>query len=68
MNGQTRPVLVLGIINAQAVLAASRATLDRAKHRLDTLALYPKPVKTRTTRILITPWLFHLPFLWRFDG
>jgi hypothetical protein len=42
--------------------------LERAKRRLDTLALYPVPVRTGTVSILVTPWLFRLPWFRRFDG
>jgi hypothetical protein len=45
-----------------------RAALARARARLDTLDLYPAPVRMRFVRILVTPWFFRLPFLRRFDG
>jgi hypothetical protein len=45
-----------------------RAVLGRAKARLDTLALYPRPVKLRGVRILCPGWLFRLPWFRRFDG
>lgn len=48
---------------------AEQAALDAAKARLDTLSLYPTPVKLRrTVRIFTTPWLFRLPWFSRFDG
>jgi hypothetical protein len=45
-----------------------RAALDRARARLDSLDLYPAPVRMRFVRILVTPWFFSLPLLRRFDG
>jgi hypothetical protein len=42
--------------------------LDRAKRRLDRLDFYPRPVRIDHVRILVTPWLFHLPWFRRFDG
>ena len=42
--------------------------LDRAKQRLDRLDLYPRPVRIAHVRILVTPWLFRLPWFRRFDG
>jgi hypothetical protein len=42
--------------------------LDRAKMRLDQLDLYPRPVRIEHVRILVTPWLFRLPWFRRFDG
>ena len=47
---------------------ARRAALERAKSRLDELALYPRPVSLRGVRILVVPWLFRLPWFRRFDG
>lgn len=47
---------------------AKRAALDRAKARLDELALYPRPVSLRGVRVWIVPWLFRLPWFRRFDG
>ena len=44
------------------------AALERAKARLDRLALYPEPVRTDRVRILHTPWLFRIPGLRRFRG
>jgi hypothetical protein len=48
--------------------AAERATIARAKARLDRLALYPAPVDVRRVRVLHVPALFALPWFRRFDG
>ena len=48
--------------------AAARAKLARAKARLDTLDLYPRPVRMRRVRLVSAPWLFRLPWFRRFDG
>jgi len=48
--------------------AQERAVLGRAKARLDTLALYRRPVSLRGVRILCPGWLFRLPWFRRFDG
>jgi hypothetical protein len=50
------------------VTAAARAKLARAKARLDTLDLYPEPVRMRRVRLVSAPWLFRLPWFRRFDG
>jgi hypothetical protein len=42
--------------------------LIRAKARLDTLRLYPRPVRIDRVRVFVTPWLFRLPWFRRFDG
>jgi hypothetical protein len=42
--------------------------LARAKARLDTLDLYPRPVRVERVRVLVAPWLFRLPFLRRYHG
>ncbi|HEX8205952.1 MAG TPA: hypothetical protein VF587_07845 [Solirubrobacteraceae bacterium] len=42
--------------------------IDGAKRRLDTLALYREPVRTRHVRVLSTPWLFRIPGFRRFGG
>ena len=47
---------------------AEREALAAAKERLDRLALYPRPVSLRGVRLVVAPWLFHLPWLRRFDG
>ncbi len=49
-------------------LADARQTLERAKERLDRLALYPRPVAIERVRILVWPRAFALPWLRRFDG
>jgi hypothetical protein len=45
-----------------------RAALVRAKARLDRLDLYPRAVALRHVRVAVVPWLFHVPWLRRFDG
>ncbi len=45
-----------------------RIALSRAKDRLDTLPLYERPVRIDRVKILCAGWLFHLPWLRRFDG
>ncbi len=47
---------------------AVRAVLERAKVRLDALALYDRPVRIDTVRVLAPGWLFRLPWFRRFDG
>jgi hypothetical protein len=47
---------------------AARAKLAQAKARLDTLDLYPRPVRVRRVRLVSAPWLFRLPWFRRFDG
>jgi len=49
-------------------LTGQQALLERAKARLDRLALYPRPVSIDAARIILAPWLFRLPWLRRFDG
>jgi hypothetical protein len=44
------------------------AALARAKGRLDRLDLYPRPVSMRRVHVLVTPFLFRLPWFRRFDG
>lgn len=48
--------------------AARSLSLARAKARLDTLDLYPRPVGLRFVRLLVVPQLFRLPRFRRFDG
>ncbi len=48
--------------------AAQAEALRRAKARLDTLALYPAPVRIGRVRVVVVPWLFRLPWFRRFDG
>ena len=43
-------------------------SLERAKTRLDRLALYPQPVRIERVRVLVWPQLFRLPWFRRFDG
>ena len=50
------------------VSPAAAAALERARRRLDTLTLYPRPVRTRGVTVMATPWLFALPWFRRFDG
>ena len=45
-----------------------REALERAKARLDTLSLYPRPVRTDRVRVLVAPWFFRLPGLRRYHG
>jgi hypothetical protein len=51
-------------------LSADRTAgaLARCKTRLDALRLYPRPVRLRFVRVVVTPWLFRLPWFRRFDG
>ena len=46
----------------------ARAALERARMRLDSLSLYPTPVRTERVRIVTAPWLFRLPRLQRYQG
>jgi hypothetical protein len=50
------------------VRPAHRAALARAKARLDTLDLYPRPVRIERVRVHVAPWFFRLPGLRRFHG
>jgi hypothetical protein len=50
------------------VKQAERDAILRAKARLDTLDLYPRPVDVRRVRIVHSPWLFRLPGFTRFRG
>jgi hypothetical protein len=49
-------------------LPGEREALERAKGRLDRLALYPSPVDMRGVRIVVVPWLFRVPGFRRFRG
>ncbi len=40
----------------------------RAKARLDTLDLYPEPVRIERVRLLHAPWFFRVPGLRRYHG
>ena len=42
--------------------------LQRARARLDPLALYPRPVRIDRVRVRVTPWFFRLPGLRRYHG
>jgi len=42
--------------------------LARAKARLDTLDLYPEPVRVDRVRVLVVPWVFRLPGMRRYGG
>jgi hypothetical protein len=44
------------------------AALARAKARLDTLHLYPRPVRIDGVRIHVAPWFFRAPGMRRFHG
>jgi hypothetical protein len=46
----------------------TRATLERARARLDTLDLYPRPVRLAHVRVITAPLLFRLPWFSSFDG
>ena len=48
--------------------ARHREALRRAKARLDTLSLYPTPVRTDRVRVVVAPWFFRLPGLRRYHG
>lgn len=48
--------------------AAQAEILGRAKARLDTLSLYPRPVRIDRARIVVAPALFRLPWFRSFDG
>jgi hypothetical protein len=48
--------------------ASKREAVERARRRLDTLDLYPRPVRIGRVRIVVAPWLFRLPFMKRWDG
>ena len=45
-----------------------RQLLAAAKARLDLLALYPRPVSLARVHLLVSPAVFRLPWLRRFDG
>lgn len=47
---------------------AARAALERARARLDTLDLYPRPVRIGRVRVVACPALYRLPWFARFDG
>ena len=49
-------------------LPGERAALERAKARLDRLALYPRPVRIERVRVLVAPAFFRIPGYRRFHG
>jgi hypothetical protein len=50
------------------VTPATRTAVERARARLDTLDLYPRPVRIAGVRVLVAPLLFRLPWFRSFDG
>ncbi len=48
--------------------AVARPVLERAKARLDTLDLYPSPVRIDRVRLVVFPFYFRLPPFRRFKG
>ncbi|MGZ8694359.1 MAG: hypothetical protein ACXWYS_02840 [Gaiellaceae bacterium] len=50
------------------MLPHHREALARAQARLDTLSLYPSPVRTERVRVRVAPWFFRLPGLKRYHG
>jgi hypothetical protein len=50
------------------VTPQARAALERARARLDTLDLYPRPVRTARVGVVVAPLLFRLPWFRSFDG
>ena len=52
----------------RATSSDERAALERARRRLDRLALYPRPVRVERVRIVTLPALFRLPLLRRYRG
>jgi hypothetical protein len=46
----------------------ARASLTRAKGRLDQLGLYEHPVRIGRVWVVSAGWLFRLPWFRRFDG
>ena len=49
-------------------LPGERAALERAKARLDRLALYPEPVAIDRVRVLVSPLFFRIPGYGRYHG
>lgn len=45
-----------------------REALRRAQARLDSLSLYPRPVRIDRVSIRVAPWFFRLPLLRRYHG
>lgn len=50
------------------MLPAHAEALARGKARLDTLSLYPRPVRIDRVRVQVAPWFFRLPGLRRYHG
>ena len=50
------------------MLARHREALARAQARLDTLSLYPAPVRVDRVRVRVSPWFFRVPGLRRYHG
>ena len=50
------------------MVSEAGAALERARARLEPLALYPRPLRMRFVRIVVAPWLFRLPWFRRFVG
>ncbi len=50
------------------MLARHREALARAQARLDTLSLYPAPVRVDRVRVRVAPWFFRVPGLRRYHG
>ena len=47
---------------------APDSRLHRARARLGTLSLYPRPVRIERVRIVVAPWFFRIPGLRRYHG
>jgi hypothetical protein len=58
-----RPIIDFTRMNEE-----THQALVRAKARLDTLDLYPRPVDTGPVRVVVAPWFFRLPRLRRYRG
>jgi hypothetical protein len=56
------------LVGNTAAVHSPDPRLLRAKTRLDRLALYPTPVRLDRVHLVVTPWLFRLPWFRRFDG
>ncbi len=50
------------------MLEEHRASLIRAKARLDTLDYYPEPVRSDCVRVRVAPWFFRIPGFRRYHG
>ncbi|MDQ4029537.1 MAG: hypothetical protein M3168_00685 [Actinomycetota bacterium] len=49
-------------------MASYSDRLAAAKERLDSLDLYPEPVRLERVRVLVVPWVFRLPGMRRYGG